>query len=152
MTILETLLMYRIYPTWILFKHKATAELTHFPEKCWVFHASWFPKITTFGKLRSAMLWTSSTFSLPKSPEYNQRNTFKQSEKDNRRTITKKRVSSYVAYAQSEWQGYTDVGWDSRLSDCRQINGHAQNVPDICELWGISWKIGDQHAHMTFLN
>lgn len=108
MTILETLLMYRIHPTWILFKHKATAELTHFPEKCWVFHESWFPKITTLGKLRSAMLWTSSTFSLPKSPENNQRNMFKQSEKDDRRTITKNRISSYVAYVQSEWQDHTE--------------------------------------------
>lgn len=41
---------------------------TYFPENCWVYHASWFPRITALGKLRLAMLWTTSTFSSPKSP------------------------------------------------------------------------------------
>jgi hypothetical protein len=41
------------------------------PENCWVNQESWFPNITALANSRLAILWTSSTFSLPKSPEKN---------------------------------------------------------------------------------
>lgn len=41
---------------------------TYFSEKLCVFQASWFPRIAALGILSAAMLLTSLTFSLPKSP------------------------------------------------------------------------------------
>jgi len=45
--------------------HLALAHLA------WLNQESWFPNITALANSRLAMLWTSSTFSLPKSPEQN---------------------------------------------------------------------------------
>lgn len=63
---------------------------TYFPENCWVFHESWFPKITAFANSRFATLWTSSTFSLPKSPDQPHTQMIQRKKRRLKNTIIKK--------------------------------------------------------------